>query len=147
MCIRDRYRIRIGQTIVGEDVIYPDSLLCIAGEDVSVKISGHEVKDPSFGMDAIWIKSNQKSEAESKGYIVITPESVLATHLSQILNKFAGQLIGQDDVQVLLNNLSKTAPNLVESVVPKLVPLHNFCLLYTSPSPRDLSTSRMPSSA
>ena len=53
-------------------------------------------------------------------------ESVLATHLSQILNKFAGQLIGQDDVQVLLNNLSKTAPNLVESVVPKLVPLHNL---------------------
>ena len=121
------------------DSIYPDSLLCIAGEDVSVKISGHEVKDPSFGMDAIWIKSNQKSEAESKGYIVITPESVLATHLSQILNKFAGQLIGQDDVQVLLNNLSKTAPNLVESVVPKLVPLHNLTGIL-----RELLSERVP---
>ena len=135
----NQYRIRIGQTIVGEDVIYPDSLLCIAGEDVSVKISGHEVKDPSFGMDATWIKSNQKSEAESKGYIVITPESVLATHLSQILNKFAGQLIGQDDVQVLLNNLSKTAPNLVESVVPKLVPLHNLTGIL-----RELLSERVP---
>ena len=135
----NQYRIRIGQTIVGEDVIYPDSLLCIAGEDVSVKISGHEVKDPSFGMDAIWIKSNQKSDAESKGYIVITPESVLATHLSQILNKFAGQLIGQDDVQVLLNNLSKTAPNLVESVVPKLVPLHNLTGIL-----RELLSERVP---
>ena len=135
----NQYRIRIGQTIVGEDVIYPDSLLCIAGEDVSVKISGHEVKDQSFGMDAIWIKSNQKSEAESKGYIVITPESVLATHLSQILNKFAGQLIGQDDVQVLLNNLSKTAPNLVESVVPKLVPLHNLTGIL-----RELLSERVP---
>ena len=135
----NQYRIRIGQTIVGEDVIYPDSLLCIAGEDVSVKISGHEVKDPSFGMDAIWIKSNQKSEAESKGYIVITPESVLATHLSQILNKFAGQLIGQDDVKVLLNNLSKTAPNLVESVVPKLVPLHNLTGIL-----RELLSERVP---
>ena len=135
----NQYRIRIGQTIVGEDVIYPDSLLCIAGEDVSVKISGHEVKDPSFGMDAIWIKSNQKSEAESKGYIVITPESVLATHLSQILNKFAGQLIGQDDVQILLNNLSKTAPNLVESVVPKLVPLHNLTGIL-----RELLSERVP---
>ena len=122
----NQYRIRIGQTIVGEDVIYPDGFLCIAGEDVSVKVSGHEVKDPSFGMDAVWVKSNQKSEAESKGYVVIAPESVLATHLSQILNRFAGQLIGQDDVQVLLDNLSKTAPNLVESVVPKLVPLHNL---------------------
>ena len=135
----NQYRIRIGQTIVGEDVIYPDSFLCIAGEDVSVKISGHEVKDPSFGMDAIWIKSNQKSDAESKGYIVITPESVLATHLSQILNKFAGQLIGQDDVQVLLNNLSKTAPNLVESVVPKLVPLHNLTGIL-----RELLSERVP---
>ena len=90
-------------------------------------------------MDAIWIKSNQKSEAESKGYIVITPESVLATHLSQILNKFAGQLIGQDDVQVLLNNLSKTAPNLVESVVPKLVPLHNLTGIL-----RELLSERVP---
>ena len=52
-------------------------------------------------------KIKSKSEAESKGYIVITPESVLATHLSQILNKFAGQLIGQDDVQVLLNTFQK----------------------------------------
>jgi len=135
----NQYRIRIGQTIVGEDIIYPDSFLCIAGEEVSVKISGHEVKDPSFGMDAVWIKSNQKSEAESKGYVVIAPESVLATHLSQILNKFAGQLIGQDDVQVLLDNLSKTAPNLVESVVPKLVPLHNLTGIL-----RELLSERVP---
>jgi len=135
----NQYRIRIGQTIVGEDVIFPDSYLCIAGEEVSVKISGHEVKDPSFGMDAVWIKSNQKSEAESKGYVVIAPESVLATHLSQVLNKFAGQLIGQDDVQILLDNLSKTAPSLVESVVPKLVPLHNLTGIL-----RELLSERVP---
>ncbi len=135
----NQYRIRIGQTIVGEDVIYPDSYLCIAGEEVSVKISGYEVKDPSFGMDAVWIKSNQKSEAESKGYVVIAPESVLATHLSQLLNKFAGQLIGQDDVQILLDNLSKTAPSLVESVVPKLVPLHNLTGIL-----RELLSERVP---
>ena len=49
----NQYRIRIGQTIVGEDIIYPDSFLCIAGEEVSVKISGHEVKDPSFGVRPI----------------------------------------------------------------------------------------------
>ena len=135
----NQYRIRIGQTIVGEDIIYPDGFLCIAGDDVSVKVAGHEVKDPSFGMDAVWIKSNQKSEAESKGYVVIAPESVLATHLSQILNRFAGQLIGQDDVQVLLDNLSKTAPNLVESVVPKLVPLHNLTGIL-----RELLSERVP---
>ena len=50
----------------------------------------------------------------------------MTTHLSQILYKYAGQLIGQDDVQSLLDNLSETAPNLVQSVVPKLVPLHQL---------------------
>ena len=50
----------------------------------------------------------------------------MATHLSQLLNKFAGQLLGQDDVQSLLDNLGQTSPHLVESVVPKLVPLHSL---------------------
>ena len=57
---------------------------------------------------------------------MVNPESVMATHLSQVLHKYASQLIGQDDVQNLLDNLSQTAPHLVESVVPKLVPLHSL---------------------
>ena len=85
-----------------------------------------KVKDPSFGMDAIWIGAHQQAEAEAKGYVVVLPESVMATHLSQILHKYASQLIGQDDVQELLDNLAQAAPNLVESVVPKLVPLHSL---------------------
>jgi len=120
------YRIRVGQTIVGEDKIYPDRKLAIPGDDTTVKIDGIEVKDPSFGMDATWIATNQQAEAEAKGYVVVLPESVMATHLSQVLHKYASQLIGQDDVQGLLDNLSQSAPNLVESVVPKLVPLHTL---------------------
>ncbi|MEC8245401.1 MAG: flagellar biosynthesis protein FlhA [Pseudomonadota bacterium] len=120
------YRIRVGSTIVGEDTIYPDRRLAIAGDDSRVKIEGVEVKDPSFGMDAIWIKPQAVADAEANGYVVVNPESVLATHLSQILHKYASQLIGQDDVQGLLDNLGQTAPHLVESVVPKLVPLHNL---------------------
>jgi flagellar biosynthesis protein FlhA len=118
------YRIRIGQTIVGEDQVYPDLKLAIPGESTSVKIAGIEVKDPTFGMDAIWIDRHKEAEAESNGYVVVEPESVLATHISQIMYKFAHELIGQDDVKVLLDNLSHTSPSLVESVVPKLVPLH-----------------------
>jgi len=120
------YRIRVGQTIVGEDKIYPDRKLAIPGDNTTIKIDGIEVKDPSFGMDAIWINAHQQSEAEARGYVVVLPESVMATHLSQILHKYASQLIGQDDVQGLLDNLSQSAPNLVESVVPKLVPLHTL---------------------
>jgi len=120
------YRLRIGQTIVGEDHVYPDRKLAIPGENASIKIEGIEVKDPTFGMDAVWIMEKDVLEAESKGFVIVAPDSVMTTHLSQILYKYAGQLIGQDDVQSLLDNLSETAPNLVQSVVPKLVPLHQL---------------------
>ena len=120
------YRIRIGATIVGEDKIYPDRKLAIPGDGARVKMDGIEVKDPSFGMDAIWIPAQNQAEAEARGYVVVHPESVMATHLSQVLHKYASQLIGQDDVQGLLDNLAQSAPHLVESVVPKIVPLHNL---------------------
>jgi len=120
------YRIRVGSTIVGEDKIYTDRRLAIAGDNSRVKLDGIAVKDPSFGMDAIWIMPQSVAEAEANGYVVVNPESVMATHLSQVLHKYASQLIGQDDVQGLLDNLGQTAPHLVESVVPKLVPLHSL---------------------
>ncbi len=122
----DTYRIRVGATIVGEDKIYPEKRLAIAGEDSRLKLEGINVKDPSFGMNAVWIKPEDQQKAETNGYVVVNPESVMATHLSQLLNKFAGQLLGQDDVQSLLDNLGQTSPHLVESVVPKLVPLHSL---------------------
>ena len=120
------YRIRVGATIVGEDKVYADRRLAIAGDESRVKLDGVEVKDPSFGMDAVWINQQSVAEAEAHGYVVVNPESVMATHLSQVLHKYASQLIGQDDVQGLLDNLGQTAPHLVESVVPKLVPLHSL---------------------
>ena len=133
------YRIRIGQTIVGEDQIFPDRKLAIPGDTTNIKISGIEVKDPSFGMDAIWIERHQEAEAESNGYVVVEPESVLATHVSQLMYKFAHELIGQDDVQRLLDNLAQTSPSLVESVVPKLVPLHALTGILS-----ELLTERVP---
>ena len=135
----NQYRIRIGQTIVGEDVIYPDRKLAIPGDDTNIKLNGIDVKDPSFGMDATWILPSQQNEAEDRGYVVVAPESVLATHLSQIFYKHSGKLIGQDDVQTLLDNLSQTAPSLVESLVPKLVPLHNLTGVL-----RELLSERVP---
>ena len=120
------YRIRVGATIVGEDKIYADKRLAIAGDESRVKLDGIEVRDPSFGMEAVWIAPQSVAQAEANGYVVVNPESVMATHLSQVLHKYASQLIGQDDVQGLLDNLAQTAPHLVESVVPKLVPLHSL---------------------
>ena len=118
------YRIRIGQTIVGEDKVYPNLLLAIPSDNSQTKIEGIDVKDPSFGMESTWIEKHQQAKAEGLGYMVIEPEAVIATHLNQLLNKFSSELIGQDDVQTLLDNLSKTSPQLVSSTIPKIYPLN-----------------------
>jgi flagellar biosynthesis protein FlhA len=108
----NHYRIRIGQEIVAEDKIFPQLLLAIPGDSAQTKIEGTDVKDPSFNMDATWIEPHQQARAENLGYMVVEPEAVIATHLNQILSKQASELLGQDDVQALLDNLSKTSPQL-----------------------------------
>lgn len=120
----NQYRIRIGQTILAEDIVYPDRKLALPGGLSTRKFKGVEAKDPSFGLDATWIQPHQQAEAEADDYVVVEPDSVIATHLSQVLYKNAGDLLGPDDVKVLLGNLEKVSPTLVQSVVPKLVPLH-----------------------
>ena len=120
----NHYRIRIGQEIVAEDKIFPQLLLAIPGDSAQTKIEGTDVKDPSFNMDATWIEHHQQARAENLGYMVVEPEAVMATHLNQILSKQAAELLGQDDVQALLDNLSNSSPQLVSSTVPKLIPLN-----------------------
>lgn len=120
----NHYRIRIGQEIVAEDRVFPQLLLAIPGESAQTKIEGTDVKDPSFGMEATWIERHQQARAENLGYMVVEPEAVIATHLNQVLSSQASELLGQDDVQALLDNLSKTSPQLVSSTVPKLIPLN-----------------------
>ena len=133
------YRIRIRQAVVAEDVAYPDRKLALPGGGTIRKLRGIEVKDPSFGLDAVWIQPHQQTEAEADDYVVVEPASVIATHLSQMLYSHAADLIGADDVQGLLDNLERVAPTLVESVVPKLVPLHVLTAVL-----RSLLTERMP---
>ena len=135
----NQYRIRIGQTIVGEDKVYPDRKLAIPGDSSSLKLQGIDVKEPTFGIDAIWIENHKQPEAEANSYVVVEPETVLTTHVSHLMNKYAGELLGQDDVQLLLDNLSQSSPSLVQSVVPKLVPLHSLTGIL-----RELLAERMP---
>lgn len=133
------YRIRIRQAVVAEDMAYPDRKLALPGGQTTRKLRGIEVKDPSFGMDAVWIQPHQQTEAEADDYVVVEPASVIATHLSQMLYTHAADLIGADDVQTLLDNLERSAPTLVQSVVPKLVPLHVLTAVL-----RGLLAERMP---
>ncbi len=122
----DEYTIKLGHTIVGQNQVFPEKLLAIPGSESDVKIAGIEVKDPSFNMDAVWIDKHNKDKAETSGYMIVTPEAVIATHLNQLLVKHSGDLIGQDEVQDLLDNLQKSSPKLVETVIPKILPLNQL---------------------
>ncbi|MFD0857552.1 flagellar biosynthesis protein FlhA [Roseovarius aquimarinus] len=133
------YRIRIRQAVVAEDQAHPGRKLALPGGGTTRKLRGIECKDPSFGMDAVWIQPHQQTEAEADDYVVVEPASVIATHLSQMLYAHAADLIGADDVQDLLENLERSQPTLVEQIIPKLVPHHILTAVL-----RALLTERMP---
>ena len=121
-----QYQIKIGEKIVADDTVYYDKILAIPGDDVHLDLNGIKVKEPAFGVDAIWIEPELDKDAQSKGYVTIDPTSVLITHVGQILMNSAGELLGQDEVQALLDELETSQPNLVQTVIPKIIPLHQL---------------------
>ena len=119
-----QYQIKIGQKIVADDIVYSDKKLAIAGDNTKLELSGLKVKEPAFGVDAYWIDKELQADAEAKGYVIVEPDDVLTTHLSQIINAYASDLLGQEEVQELLDNLQLSYPNLVDTVVPKVMALN-----------------------
>ncbi|MBE0367427.1 flagellar biosynthesis protein FlhA [Pseudoalteromonas aurantia] len=86
-------------------------------------INGVATTDPAFGLEAVWIKPEQKDEAHSLGYTVVDAATVVATHISQLLTNNASLLLGHEEVQNLLDILAKSHPRLVEGLVPDVLPL------------------------
>jgi flagellar biosynthesis protein FlhA len=117
------YRITILGAPVGESEVFPDRELAINPGQVSGTMPGSATKDPAFGLDAIWIDKARREQAQSQGYTVVDASSVIATHLSHLLQSHAHELLGHEEVQQLLNRLGKTAPKLIEDLVPKLLPM------------------------
>lgn len=118
-----RYRISILGVTEGEADLYPDKEMAIGTGVEPSALKGISTKDPAYGMDAIWIRIDQKDYAQSLGYTVVDPGTVIATHMSKLLLQHAGSLLGHEEVQALLDSLRKTAPRLVEDLVPKVLPL------------------------
>ncbi|MDE1514577.1 MAG: flagellar biosynthesis protein FlhA [Vibrio sp.] len=112
------YRITLMGVAVGEAEIRPDQELAINPGQVYGMIDGEATRDPAFGLDAVWIREEQREHAQALGYTVVDSSTVLATHLSQLLTNNAAQLIGYEEVQNLLEMLSRSAPKLVENFVP-----------------------------
>ncbi|HXA36063.1 MAG TPA: flagellar biosynthesis protein FlhA [Steroidobacteraceae bacterium] len=117
------YRITILGAPVGESEVFPDRELAINPGQVSGTLPGSATKDPAFGLDALWIEKSRREQAQALGYTVVDASSVIATHLSHLLQSHAHELLGHEEVQQLLNRLGKSAPKLIEDLVPKLLPM------------------------
>ena len=120
------YKITLMGVSVGEAEIHPDRELAINPGQVFGEIEGIKGKDPAFGLEAVWIENNMKDQAQSLGYTVVDASTVVATHLSQLLQEYAHELLGHEEVEQLLKILSQTAPKLVENLVPDTLPLGTF---------------------
>jgi flagellar biosynthesis protein FlhA len=117
------YRITLMGVPVGESSVYPDREMAINPGQVYGELQGVATRDPAFGLDAVWIDAGQRDHAQTLGYTVVDPTTVIATHLNQILHDNAHELIGHEEVQQLLDKLARQSPKLVEDLVPKLMPL------------------------
>ncbi|MBN9231174.1 MAG: flagellar biosynthesis protein FlhA [Legionella sp.] len=114
----NHYRISLAGVVMGEAVIHPDRSLAINPGQVFGELEGIQTRDPAFGMEAIWITEPQKEQAHTLGYTVVDVSTVVATHLSQILERNSQQLLGYEETQQLLDKLSITSPKLVKELVP-----------------------------
>jgi flagellar biosynthesis protein FlhA len=117
------YRINLSGVPVGESVIYPEKELAINAGRVFGPLQGIATRDPAFGMEAVWIDASSRDHAQALGYTVVDPSTVIATHLSFVVQSHANEILGHEEVQQLLNGLAKSAPKLVEDLVPRVLPL------------------------
>jgi len=117
------YRISLAGVVLADGVVYPDRELAINPGRVFGKPPGIETRDPAFGMEAVWIEPAKREQAQTLGYTVVDASTVIATHLSSVIQAHAHELLGHEEVQQLLNGLAKTAPRLVEDLVPKALSL------------------------
>ena len=119
----NQYIIKIKGVQVSEGEILFDHYMAMNPGYVEEEITGIPTFEPSFHLPAIWITEGQRERAESMGYTVVDPPSIIATHLTEIIRQYIAELLTRQDVQGLVDNLKETNPSLVEELVPKLLGL------------------------
>ncbi|MBO9695681.1 MAG: flagellar biosynthesis protein FlhA [Sphingopyxis sp.] len=113
------YRISVAGVIVGEDEVFPNEMLALDSGDLVTKVTGRPCKDPTFGLDALWIPKAMQNDAIAAGYTVVDPATVVATHLNNSIVGSAAELFGIDDAQALLDNLKTHYPQLAQNLSPQ----------------------------
>ncbi len=119
----NQYIIKIKGIQVSEGEILFDHYMAMNPGYVEEEITGIPTFEPSFNLPAIWITEGQRERAESMGYTVVDPPSIIATHLTEIIRQYISELLTRQDVQNLVDNMKESNPSLVEELVPKLLGL------------------------
>ena len=139
------YRITLRGVVVGEGEAFPGMFLAINPGGISTPLIGTPTTDPAFGLPAHWIDAGHKEAAQMAGFTVVDPETVMATHLSHLMQVQAAKLLSLTETQQLVEHVGKLAPKLIEEVVPKMVSIATFqkvlqLLLEESVHIRDIRT-------
>ncbi len=116
-----QYRISLRGAVVGEAEAFPGMWLAINPGHATQKLIGTQTTDPAFGLPAVWIDERQKEMAQMNGFTVVDCSTVVATHLSHLMQVHAAKLLGRVETQALVEHLTKQAPQLIEDVIPKMV--------------------------
>lgn len=117
------YRILLKGVELGAGEAYAGQFLAINPGRVAGTLNGTSTVDPAFGLPAVWIDAGLRDNAQAYGYTVVDASTVVATHLNHLILTHAGELLGRQEVQQLLDHLAKEMPKLVEDLVPKVLPL------------------------
>jgi flagellar biosynthesis protein FlhA len=117
------YRITLKGVEVGAGDVIVGQFLAINPGRAMGTLPGTPTKDPAFGLPAVWVDASVREQAIAMGYTVVDAGTVIATHLSSVIQSHAAELLGREEVQSLLDHLAKESPKLIEDLVPKVVPL------------------------
>ena len=117
------YRILLKGVDAGTGEVFPGMFLAINPGRVLGNLQGTATKDPAFGLPATWIEAGQRDQAQSLGYTVVDAGTVVATHLSNMIQSNAHELLGREEMQALLDHIAKDSPKLVEDLVPRVLSL------------------------
>ncbi|AIM14971.1 flagellar biosynthesis protein FlhA [Bacillus sp. X1(2014)] len=141
----NQYVLKFRGSKIASGEVYLDHFLAMnQGEDTS-SIEGIRVIEPAFGLPAVWVNMEEKQKAELMGYMIVDPPSVIATHLTEVLKRYAYELLRREETKELIENLKGSHPNLVEELVPNLMSVGDIQkvlqnLLREQISIRDLAT-------
>ena len=119
----NQYSLKVKGIKTASYELMPDHLLAINPGYVEDKLDGFETTDPAFGLKATWIIPGLKETAELKGFTIVEPSAVIATHLTEIVRSSAPEILSRQDVQHLIETLKEDYPALVDGVIPEVVPL------------------------